>query len=123
MTLCDADVIAKDKARDPQIESSAASKALFEALCWVIDQIYVDRPIQRFYFLETVARVPYFSYVSVIHLFESFGWWRASELKKLHFAEEWNEMHHLLIMESLGGNSSAVDRAVAQDSHAPSHPL
>jgi len=51
--------------------------------------------------------------VSVIHLFESFGWWRASELKKLHFAEEWNEMHHLLIMESLGGNDEWKDRFLA----------
>ena len=23
---------------------------------------------------------------------------------KVHFAESWNELHHLLIMESLGGN-------------------
>ena len=31
------------------------------------------REFARFYVLETVARVPYFSYLSVLHLFESLG--------------------------------------------------
>jgi len=35
------------------------------------------RPIQRFWFLEMVARMPYFSYITMLHLYESFGWWRA----------------------------------------------
>ena len=79
--------------------------------------------------------MPYFSYISMLHLYESLGWWRAgAELRKVcagaasgrcdgvrrqgldpgaalappllqvHFAEEWNEMHHLQIMESLGGD-------------------
>lgn len=34
----------------------------------------------------------------------TFGCCRAgAELRKVHFAEEWNELHHLQIMESLGG--------------------
>ena len=33
---------------------------------------------------------------------------------RTHYAEADNELHHLLIMESLGGNSSAIDRTVAQ---------
>lgn len=89
------------------------TSALFDSLCVVLDKLYEGRPIQRFFVLETVARAPYFSYVSVIHLFESFGWWRASELRKVHFAEEWNELHHLLIMESLGGNAEWKDRFFA----------
>ena len=32
----------------------------------------------------------------------------------MHFAEEWNEAHHLLIMESLGGDQRWADRFVAQ---------
>jgi hypothetical protein len=32
------------------------------------------------------------------------------ELRKVHNAQEWNELHHLLIMESLGGNSLWSDR-------------
>lgn len=30
-----------------------------------------------------IARIPYFSYVSMLHLYESFGWWRACELRKV----------------------------------------
>ncbi len=32
----------------------------------------------------------------------------------MHFAESWNELHHLLIMEELGGNSLFMDRFIAQ---------
>ncbi len=38
--------------------------------------------------LETVARIPYFAYISILHLYESLGFWRAgAELRKVHFAE------------------------------------
>lgn len=37
--------------------------------------------------------------MSVLHLYETFGWWRRRDYLKVHFAESWNEMHHLLIME------------------------
>lgn len=73
-----------------------------------------DRPYARFYALETIARVPYFSYTSVLHLYETFGWLRKSEYIKVHFAESWNELHHLKIMEDLGGNSEFSDRFIAQ---------
>ena len=43
-----------------------------------------------------VARMPYFAYTSVLHLYESLGWWRTGGLRLVHFAEEWNELHHLL---------------------------
>lgn len=37
--------------------------------------------------------------------------WRVgAEVRKVHFAEEWNEMHHLKIMESLGGDNQWIDR-------------
>lgn len=83
-------------------------------LVFVIDVLYRDRPYQRFYVLETVARVPYFSFLSVLHLYETLGWWRKADWLKVHFAESWNELHHLLIMESLGGNKYFVDRCFAQ---------
>lgn len=35
-------------------------------------------------------------------------WWRRADYLKVHFAESWNEMHHLLIMESLGGSDKWV---------------
>ncbi|KAJ6428580.1 hypothetical protein OIU84_020291 [Salix udensis] len=55
-----------------------------------------------------------YPFISVLHLYESFGWWRRSDYIKVHFAESWNEMHHLLIMEDLGGNSWWPDRFLAQ---------
>ena len=73
-----------------------------------------DRAYARFYALETIARVPYFSYLSVLHLYETLGRWRRAKYLKLHFAESWNEMHHLLIMEELGGDANFLDRFLAQ---------
>ena len=34
--------------------------------------------------------------------------------KKVHFSESWNEQHHLLIMEEMGGSDRWADRFVAQ---------
>ncbi len=126
------------------------------------------------------SQMPYFSYISLLHLYESLGWWRRSaEVKRVHFAEakaavgngrppcprtaaplppldhrkapgrsdaprlaaaaawrpgaasaarlgslprrrssafdhqEWNEFHHLMIMESLGGDQFWRDRFFA----------
>ena len=89
-------------------------KLLVEVLVWLIDRMYGDRPYSRFYVLETVARVPYFSFLSVLHLYESLGWWRKCDWLKVHFAQAWNEMHHLMIMEELGGNCFWGDRLFAQ---------
>uniref|UniRef100_A0A061QYB1 Ubiquinol oxidase n=1 Tax=Tetraselmis sp. GSL018 TaxID=582737 RepID=A0A061QYB1_9CHLO len=85
-------------------------QALYDVLLFFVDRAFDQRPIERFWFLETVARMPYFSYVTCLHLYETLGWWRTAELRKIHFAEEWNELHHLLIMESLGGDARWRDR-------------
>lgn len=90
------------------------TRILVGILVFVINTLYRDRPYPRFYVLETVARVPYFAYMSVLHLYESLGLWRKADWLKVHFAESWNELHHLLIMESLGGNDRWVDRFVAR---------
>jgi len=74
----------------------------------------LTRSYARFYALETIARMPYFSYLSVLHLYETLGSWRRADYMKVHFCESWNEMHHLLIMEELGGNAQYIDRLVAQ---------
>lgn len=89
-------------------------RLLVGILVFVINTVYAKRPYPRFYVLETVARVPYFSYLSVLHLYETLGWWRKSDWLKIHFAESWNELHHLLIMESLGGSSFWGDRLLAR---------
>ncbi|MCG9887179.1 MAG: plastoquinol terminal oxidase [Cyanobacteria bacterium] len=89
-------------------------RLLVGILVFVINGIYKDRPYPRFYVLETVARVPYFAYLSVLHLYESIGLWRKADWLKVHFAESWNELHHLLIMEELGGSQFWADRLLAR---------
>lgn len=89
---------------------------VYEIICLLYPVTGGPRDFARFYVLETVARVPYFAYLSVMHLRETFGERSPtlSERMRTHYAEADNELHHLLIMESLGGNSSLVDRTVAQ---------
>lgn len=89
-------------------------RLLVGILVFVINVVYRNRPYPRFYVLETVARVPYFSYLSVLHLYETLGWWRKIDWLKVHFAESWNELHHLLIMEELDGNRYWIDRFLAR---------
>lgn len=89
-------------------------QSIVSILVFITDGVYRNRPYPRFYVLETVARVPYFAYLSVLHFYETLGWWRKADLLKVHFAETWNELHHLLIMESLGGNARWGDRFLAQ---------
>mmetsp|Transcript_10577 Transcript_10577/g.17501 ORF Transcript_10577/g.17501 Transcript_10577/m.17501 type:complete len:300 (+) Transcript_10577:257-1156(+) len=73
-----------------------------------------ERDFARFYALETIARVPYFSYLAALHFYETIGRWRKAKYLRLHFAESWNELHHLLIMEELGGADAWFDRFIAQ---------
>ncbi|XP_021666196.1 ubiquinol oxidase 4, chloroplastic/chromoplastic isoform X2 [Hevea brasiliensis] len=87
---------------------------LTDSVIKILDALYRDRDYARFFVLETIARVPYFAFISVLHMYESFGWWRRADYLKVHFAESWNEMHHLLIMEELGGNDWWFDRFLAQ---------
>ncbi|XP_038893742.1 ubiquinol oxidase 4, chloroplastic/chromoplastic-like [Benincasa hispida] len=87
---------------------------LTDSVIRILDAFYHDRHYARFFVLETIARVPYFAFLSVLHMYESFGWWRRADYLKVHFAESWNEMHHLLIMEELGGNDWWFDRFLAQ---------
>lgn len=88
-------------------------RLLVNFLEWLLNTFYHDRIYPRFFVLETVARVPYFAYTSVLHLYETMGWWRKADWLKIHFAESWNELHHLLISEELGGSKYWIDRFVA----------
>lgn len=101
-----------------KIEAPIILKIPYLALCYMLDFVFEGRYVpSRFYLLETVARVPYFSYISMLHLYETLGWWRRStDVKRVHFAEEWNEFHHLLIMESLGGDQQWWVRFMASHS-------
>lgn len=101
LTLGDAAVWRREKAREKlpgYYKAPLPVRLLYLSLCVALDLLYAGRPIQRFWVLETVARMPYFAYISMLHLYESLGWWRAgAELRRVHFAEEWNELHHLQV--------------------------
>ena len=90
------------------------NKAVVGTAVKVIDTLYENEYYARFYVLETVARVPYFSFVSVLHLYETLGVWRKVDYLETHFAQTMNEFHHLLIMEDLGGDERFIDRFFAQ---------
>ena len=81
----------------------------------IIDFIYRGLPIQRFWVLETIARAPYFAFLSVLHLKESLGLRDLSHyyLMKEHFAQTINETEHLTEMEHRGGADRWIDRFFA----------
>lgn len=105
---------AREKARPP-IKAPLLLLVPYYVLCWLLDALFEGRPISRLFFLETVARIPYFAYISCLHAYETLGWWRRSmQQKRVHFAEEVNELNHLYVMESLGGSRAWSVRFIAQ---------
>jgi len=94
-------------------------KKFNDVMLWItvaiIDFLYQNAPIQRFWVLETIARAPYFAFVSVLHLKESLGLRDLSHyyLMKEHFAQTLNETEHLIEMEHRGGADRWVDRFFA----------
>eukprot|EP00559_Dactyliosolen_fragilissimus_P004770 CAMPEP_0184863456 /NCGR_PEP_ID=MMETSP0580-20130426/11261_1 /TAXON_ID=1118495 /ORGANISM="Dactyliosolen fragilissimus" /LENGTH=284 /DNA_ID=CAMNT_0027361807 /DNA_START=77 /DNA_END=931 /DNA_ORIENTATION=+ len=87
---------------------------VYNIICFLYPVRGNKRDFARFFVLETVARVPYFAYLSVMHLRETFGERDLGDSMRTHYAEADNELHHLLIMESLGGNDNPIDRVLAQ---------
>ena len=81
----------------------------------IIDFIYKNKPTQRFWVLETIARAPYFAFLSVLHLKESLGLRTESHyyLMKEHFSQTVNETEHLIEMERRGGSNNWNDRFIA----------
>ena len=81
----------------------------------ILDFLYRGRDIQRFWVLETIARAPYFAFLSVLHFRESLGL-RGEEhfqLMKEHFEQTVNETEHLEEMEKRGGDRAWIDRFFA----------
>jgi hypothetical protein len=96
------------------LPSSSSSSSSTTAVSDTGETLDRSRFFARFFALETIARVPYFSYLSVLHFYETTGKWRAASYLVTHFAQTYNELHHLLIMESLGGHTRFLDRFLAQ---------
>lgn len=99
----------------PSVQAPRLLMTVYYGICFFLDMVYDKKPIDRFWFLETVARMPYFSYVATLHMYETFGFWEIDgELKRIHLDEEINESMHLRIMESLGGNTLWWNRFLAR---------
>lgn len=107
---------ADEVADDPQVSANISNlnKLLIDVAKTVLSMAFAGRPYPYFYALETIARVPYFAYVSVLHLYETLGLFRRKDVLLLHFSESWNESLHLRVMEDLGGGDNFSDRFIAQ---------
>ena len=69
------------------------NSAVLNVTVAILDFLYRNRPAQRFWVLEVIARAPYFAFISVLHLRESLGL-RGEEhiyLMKEHFYQALNE--------------------------------
>lgn len=93
LTLSSEAIWERERSRGP-IVAPWIIKAPYFVLCYFLDVVFEGKnSFGRFFMLETVARMPYFSYITMLHLYETLGFWRRSaDIKRIHFAEEWNEV-------------------------------
>lgn len=114
LTLDEEQIMIREHNRE-QVNAPRVMMILYNLICWSLDVIYKDKPLDRFWMLETVARQPYFSYVSILYMYETLGWWEVDgELRKEHAVEEYNETMHLKIMESMGADRLWWNRFLAR---------
>ena len=94
----------------------ALNSLLLSATIGMLDRLYKERNIQRFWVLEVIARAPYFAFLSVLHFRESLGLKNHITLKlmKEHFYQAVNETEHLEEMEKRGGDKFWIDRFFAR---------
>ena len=87
----------------------------YRVVTFGLDMIFNEKPIERFWFLENVARMPYFSYVACIHFYETIGVWSPdADLRQNHYEQEINETNHLIVMDALGGGEEWYVRFLAR---------
>jgi len=81
----------------------------------ILDFLYKGRDVQRFWVLETIARAPYFAFLSVFHFKESLGLRTREHVDLMieHFEQTVNETEHLEEMERRGGHNAWIDRFFA----------
>ena len=94
----------------------ALNSLLLSTTIGMLDRLYKERNIQRFWVLEVIARAPYFAFLSVLHFRESLGLKNHITLKlmKEHFYQAVNETEHLEEMEKRGGDKFWIDRFFAR---------
>ena len=73
LTLNSSAIWEREHARGPLV-APLIIKIPYLVLCYLLDIVFEGRnPFSRFFLLETVARMPYFSYITMLHLYETFG--------------------------------------------------
>ena len=94
-----------------------AERAVNSAIIWsavlVIDKLYEDGTTRDFTRSRRSPGSRTSPFLSVL-LYETLGFWHRADYLKVHFAQTMNEFHHLLIMESMGGDERFTDRFFAQ---------
>jgi len=113
LELSNAGIASREALRDEVIPVWPIVRASYTSVCVLLDALFADRPIERFWVLETVARLPYLAYSTCLHFFGTLGWYRSNALMTLHRSEDLNENFHLSIMEALGGDQRWADRFIA----------
>ena len=63
------DAVWKRESLRPTVKAPYIIKIPYLFLCLLLDNLFDGKPIDRFYFLETVARMPYFSYITALHAY------------------------------------------------------
>lgn len=87
--LSNAAIAEREKAREAsegRPDAWPVVRFVYSSVCFFLDVIYDGRPIERFWVLETVARLPYQAYTSSLHLLSTLGWFRSPTLMNMHHA-------------------------------------
>jgi ubiquinol oxidase len=82
-----------------------------------VDRIYANKDqFRRFYVLEVLARIPFFSYACMLHLYQTLGLPIETGMDRLraHLHEADNEAVHLAIMMDMGAGSMWLDQFLAR---------
>jgi ubiquinol oxidase len=93
------------------------NKAAINTAVHVVDNIYVGKDaFRRFYVLEVLARIPFFAYACMLHLYQTLGLPNRKGMDRLraHLEEADNEAMHLAIMMEMGAGSMWLDQFLAR---------
>jgi ubiquinol oxidase len=93
------------------------NKAVINSAVHVVDRIYVGKDaFRRFYVLEVLARIPFFAYACMLHLYQTLGLPSRKGMDRLraHLEEADNEAVHLVIMMEMGAGTMWLDQFLAR---------
>ena len=67
------DDVQKKQDESKTIKSNVFSRILFVVGRFFVDNFFDNRPIERFWFSESLSRIPHFSFISMLQVYESIG--------------------------------------------------